>query len=244
MLDSTISETQVELLGQEEIVKVARQRATDERHRGGAGEQWRRDTATQNLEEFRLQLLRDKLDNLKLERDQFDLDKENEKEISKDSIMQENPGFLDKLMMLEILSSHGKYIDVADTQTGESTNQREEIYGSAFWPIWLVRLLFMIVEIAPVLLKLMLIKSPYDYMSENVNQILETKQGISIVHLKDDESKIHKLKRNHNPERIISIIEHQNIKETENAKEAITAYAEKEKEEIRKNPNDFIQPTT
>jgi hypothetical protein len=102
----------------------------------------------------------------------------------------------------------------------------------------------MIVEIAPVILKLMLIKGPYDYMSENVNQILETKQGISIYHMKDEHSQLHKLKRNHNPERIIAIIEHQNEKETENAKEAITAFAEKEKEQIRNNPDDFIRPTT
>jgi hypothetical protein len=162
-----------------------------------------------------------------------------------ESIKSSKPGFLDQLIMLERLSHEGKEVPEYDPATGKIIEGKfKEIYGSAFWPIWLVRLLFMIVEIAPVLLKLMLIKSPYDYMSENVNQILETKQGISIVHLKDDESKIHKLKRNHNPERIISIIEHQNIKETENAKEAITAYAEKEKEEIRKNPDDFIQPTT
>jgi len=49
----------------------------------------------------------------------------------------------------------------------------------------LVRLLFMIIEIAPVLLKLMLVKSPYDYMTENVHQILEAKQGISLHHMTD-----------------------------------------------------------
>ena len=101
----------------------------------------------------------------------------------------------------------------------------------------------MIVEIAPVILKLMLIKGPYDYMSENVNQILETKQGISIYHMTDEHSQLHKLKKNHNPERIIAIVEHQNEKETENAKEAINAFAEKEKEQIKKNPEDFIKPT-
>jgi hypothetical protein len=154
------------------------------------------------------------------------------------------PGFLDKLMMLERLSADGKTVPKIDPTTSEVIKGKEiEIYGSAFWAIWLVRLLFMIVEIAPVILKLMLIKGPYDYMSENVNQILETKQGISIYHMKDEHSQLHKLKRNHNPERIIAIIEHQNEKETENAKEAISAFAEKEKEQIRKNPDDFIQPT-
>jgi hypothetical protein len=154
-------------------------------------------------------------------------------------------GFLDQIMMLEKLSSHKKEIPEYDPVTFKPIEDKpkKEIYGSAFWPIWLVRLLFMIVEIAPVILKLMLIKSPYDYMGENVNQILETKQGISIYHMKDEHSQVHKLKRNHNPERIISIIDHQNQKETENAKSAIDAFAEKEKEQIKNNPDDFIKPS-
>jgi hypothetical protein len=168
---------------------------------------------------------------------------ENLLKIKVDSIKNEPAGFLDRILMLENLSSKGKEIDVIDPKTKKETGEKEEIVGAAFWAIWLVRLLFMIIEIAPVILKLMLIKGPYDYMSENVNQILETKQGISIYHMKDEHSQLHKLKRNHNPERIIAIIEHQNEKETENAKEAISAFAEKEKEQIRKNPDDFIQPT-
>jgi hypothetical protein len=161
-----------------------------------------------------------------------------------DSIKNKPAGFLDKLLMLENLSSKGKEIAVIDPVSEKETGEFTEIVGSAFWPVWLVRLLFMIVEIAPVILKLMLIKGPYDYMSENVNQILETKQGISIYHMKDEHSQLHKLKRNHNPERIIAIIEHQNEKETENAKEAISAFADKEKDQIRNNPDDFIRPTT
>jgi hypothetical protein len=101
----------------------------------------------------------------------------------------------------------------------------------------------MIIEIAPVLLKLMLVKGPYDHMSENVNQILESKQGISLVYMKDEYSQVHKLKENFNPKRIIEIVAHQNEKETENAKEAIDKFAEQEKEKIRKNPEDFIKPS-
>ena len=239
MTDSTIIETKEELLNQEENVRVARERATEERHRGGPGEQWRRDTATQNIEEKRLQDLRDKLDILKLERDQFDVSRENEKESARDSIMKEEAGFLDKLMMLEILSSHSKNIDVVDTNTGEPTGEEEEIYGAAWAPIWLIRILFMLIEIAPVLLKLMLVKSPYDFMSENVSQILETKQGISIEHLTDEHSKLHKLKKNLNPRRIINIIEHQNNAEESNAKHLIDEFAAQEKIEISKDPKAF-----
>ena len=115
----------------------------------------------------------------------------------------------------------------------------EDVPGSAV-PTWLVRLMFIFIEIAPVLLKMQLTKSPYDYMSENVNQILETKQGISIVHLKDEGEKIHKLKENYNPKRIKDVVEHQNNMEAENAKHAITIFAQKEKEEIEKNPENFM----
>ena len=239
LIDSTITETEERLLRQEEKVRVARERATEERHRGGPGEQWRRDTATQNLEEKELLKLRDKLENYQLERDQFDKDKEAEKKLVQDSIMQEKAGFLDKLMMLEILSSHAKNIDVVDTSTGEPTGEVEEIYGAAGWPIWLIRILFMLIEIAPVLLKLMLVKSPYDFMSENVSQILETKQGISIEHLTDEHSKLHKLKKNVNPRRIINIIEHQNNAEESNAKHLIDEFAAQEKIEISKDPKAF-----
>jgi len=99
----------------------------------------------------------------------------------------------------------------------------------------------MIIEIAPVLLKLMLVKSPYDYMTENVHQILEAKQGISMHYMTDEHSQVHKLKENYNPKRIIAIVEHQNTKEEENAKQAITVFAEKEKKAIEENPEAFIK---
>jgi hypothetical protein len=184
---------------------------------------------------------------LKVLEDRMSYNKERIKKMQ-DSVMSETkesaPGFLDQIMMIERLSSTGKSVPKFDPATNQIVKGQEiEIYGSAFWPIWLVRLLFMIIEIAPVILKLMLIKGPYDYMTENVNQILETKQGISLQYLPDEHSQIHKLKRNHNPERIIAIIDHQNAKEAENAKEAITAFANKEKEEIAKNPDEFFKQT-
>jgi hypothetical protein len=172
----------------------------------------------------------DSIDNLKIQKEA-------------DLVRNDTAGFLDKIIMLENLSSHSKTIPVYDVKTNKPIpNKVEEISGSAFWAIWLVRLLFMIIEIAPVILKLMLIKSPYDYMGENVNQILEAKQGISMNHVTDEEGKLTKYKENYNPRRIIAIVEHQNAKEEENAKEAITLFAEKEKKEIANNPDAFINP--
>lgn len=243
-LKDKISQKSIALSKQEEKVEKNKTRVDLER-KSGTGPQWKKSNLELDKEINEQEKLIGELK--KLEGDLIELStaKDLEKKNEEERINKLEPGFLDELMMLERLSANGKTVPKFDPANNKIVEGQEiEIYGSAFWPIWLVRLLFMIVEIAPVILKLMLIKGPYDYMSENVNQILETKQGISIYHMKDEHSQLHKLKRNHNPERIIAIIEHQNEKETENAKEAITAFAEMEKEQIRSNPDDFIRPTT
>jgi hypothetical protein len=160
------------------------------------------------------------------------------------AIMDDTAGFLDQIMMLEKLSSEGKKIPEYDPLTSKPDPSKEpkEVYGSAFWPIWLVRCLFMIIEILPVLLKMMLIKSPYDYMSENINQILEAKQGINQEHMKVGEEKILKYKKNFHPVRITHIIEHQNNAEEENSKYAIDKFAKLEKDRIDEDPESFIKP--
>ncbi len=128
-----------------------------------------------------------------------------------------------------------------DERTGQMVAEKEEIYGSAFWPIWLVRLLFMIVEIAPVIFKFMIWKSSYDYMQDNVSQILEAKQGISLEHIVDENNNLHKVKENYNARRIVEVSKRQNELEKENAIHAITLYAAREREEIEKDPSRFIQ---
>jgi Domain of unknown function (DUF4407) len=163
-----------------------------------------------------------------------------------DSVMnlvkKEMPGFLDQIMMLERLSSTGKTVPKFDPATNKIVKGEEiEIYGSAFWPIWLVRLLFMIVEIAPVIFKFMIWKSSYDYMQDNVSQILEAKQGISLELIPDENNNLHKVKENYNARRIVEVAKRQNELEKENAIHAITLYAEKEREEIEKDPERFIQ---
>lgn len=154
--------------------------------------------------------------------------------------MIERTGFLDKILALEKLASEDKTATIVDPITNETKVQ--VVSHNASVPIWMVRLLFMIIEIVPVIFKLMLIKSPYDYMSENINQILEAKQGISLQHIPDENNKMHNIKENYNPKRIISIVEHQNAKEEENAKAAVTAFAEKERKDIEENPDKYIRP--
>lgn len=177
--------------------------------------------------------------------------KKSEDSLEKSKIESQLPGFLDQIMMLEGLSSKGKEVEKYNAVTGdvemkkdENGNDvavKEEIYGSAFWPIWLVRLLFMIIEIAPVIFKFMIWKSSYDYMQDNVAQILEAKQGISLEHIIDENNNMHKVKENYNARRIVEVSKRQNELEKENAIHAITLYAEKEREEMERNPEKFIK---
>ncbi len=189
-----------------------------------------------------------KLDRIVAERDALrNQQKGNENAIKskQDSVMtlikNEKPGFLDKIMMIERLSTSGKTVPKFDPSTNKIVKGEEiEIYGSAFWPIWLVRLLFVLIEITPVLLKLFLVKGAYEIMQDNVTQILTAKQGIFYEEVKDENNKTMFVQTNHNPRRIVRVIEHQNALEERNAKEAITAFADKELEEIKKNPQAFF----
>jgi uncharacterized membrane protein len=192
-------------------------------------------------------------------RDSTKLNNESEIKRKQDSVSKEtkemHPGFLDQLMMLERLSSHGKEVEKYNAvtkeveqkkneKTGKMEAVKEEIYGSAFWPIWLVRLLFMIIEIAPVIFKFMIWKSSYDYMQDNVAQILEAKQGISLEIITDENNNLHKVKENYNARRIVEVYKRQNELEKENAIHAITLFAEKEREEIESDPSKFVKSDT
>lgn len=51
----------------------------------------------------------------------------------------------------------------------------------AGWVISLfITLLFMAIELTPIFFKLMLIKSPYDYLEENIKELIKAEQGIEI----------------------------------------------------------------
>ena len=170
-----------------------------------------------------------------------------EKKAEGKSIEESKPGFLDQLMMLENLSSRGENFTPVDTEgrpimeEDGKTEKVEELYGAAWAPIWLVRLLFMIVEIAPVIFKFMIWDSSYDYMKDNVAQILEAKQGISLESFPDENNNTHRIRKNYNAERIIEVSKRQNDLEKENAIHAITLYAEQERKEIEDNPEDFVK---
>lgn len=235
-----------------EVQKVTWEKANqawEDQMQGRTGQGIGRGERTKALEKVRDDE-KAKLDKLTNELNALEKVRSSNKDLIKhkqDSVMNlvknEKPGFLDQIMMLERLSSSGKTVPKFDPANNEIIKGKEiEIYGSAFWPIWLVRLLFMIVEIAPVIFKFMIWKSSYDYMQDNVSQILEAKQGISLELIPDENNNLHKVKENYNARRIVEVAKRQNELEKENAIHAITLYAEKEREEIEKDPERFIQP--
>ena len=104
-------------------------------------------------------------------------------------------------------------------------------------------LLFLAIELTPIFFKLMLIKSPYDYMSSNYKALELAKNGIYIEedYYEDKSGVQRELVRFLNVEKDI-----QEKKEFHDAQIRITKYAiEKfeasEKKKIDKNPEDFIK---
>ena len=49
-----------------------------------------------------------------------------------------------------------------------------------FWITLFITLLFMAIELTPIFFKMMLIKSPYDFISDNIISLIKAEQGIEV----------------------------------------------------------------
>jgi hypothetical protein len=114
----------------------------------------------------------------------------------------------------------------------------------AGWEISLfITLLFMVIELTPIFFKLMLTKTPYDYLTENRDDIIKAECGIELRYdfYKDKKGQERHLIINHEFERVI----YEKIKITEIQKEltdyAIKKYKAQEKEKIDANLKDYIK---
>jgi len=78
-----------------------------------------------------------------------------------------------------------------------------EIAG--FWITLFITLLFMAIELTPIFFKMMLIKSPYDFMNDNLKALLKAEQGIEVKYdfFKDKEGVQRDLVINHQSEKMI-----------------------------------------
>lgn len=116
-------------------------------------------------------------------------------------------------------------------------------HEEAGWVISLfVTLLFMTIELTPIFFKLMLIKSPYDYMEENIKELIKADKGIEIKHdyYTDGEGIERELVINHQVLRVlkekIRLLEAQ----SELSNEAINSWKNKKQGDIYQNPDEYI----
>ena len=114
---------------------------------------------------------------------------------------------------------------------------------AGFWISLFITLLFLAIELTPIFFKLMLIKSPYDFLKQNTQELIKAEQGIYIQY------NYHKDKNGQERD-LIKHLESEKLllekKELLNAQEELTQYAiSKYKEDMMKkideNPESFIK---
>lgn len=114
---------------------------------------------------------------------------------------------------------------------------------AGFWISLFITLLFLAIELTPVFFKLMLIKTPYDYLAENRDELIKAENGIEVRydHYKDKVGQERHLIINHEADRLV----YEKIKVTEIQKEltdyAIEQYKIREKKKIDENLDDYIK---
>lgn len=76
---------------------------------------------------------------------------------------------------------------------------------AGFWISLFITLLFVVIELTPIFFKMMLIKSPYDYLSDNITDLIKAENGIQIKYdyYKDKEGQERDLVINHQSKRKI-----------------------------------------
>lgn len=132
---------------------------------------------------------------------------------------------------------------IADGLDGllERIKLAHEVAG--FWITLFITLLFLAIELTPIFFKLMLNKTPYDYLAENRDDLIRAENGIEVRYdyYKDKEGVERHLVINHEAEKIIF----EKMKVTEIQKElteyAIAKYKEREKEKIDANLDEYIK---
>lgn len=115
-----------------------------------------------------------------------------------------------------------------------------EIAG--FWITLFITLLFMAIELTPIFFKMMLIKSPYDFMNDNVKALMKAEQGIEVKYdfYKDKEGVQRDLVINHQSEKLIR--EKVKLLQTQADLNEIVLdeWKKKESHNIKKDPSNYI----
>lgn len=107
---------------------------------------------------------------------------------------------------------------------------------------WFLTLLFLAIELTPIFFKLMLIKSPYDYLSDNYKQLELAQNGIYVEedYYEDKTGIQRELVRYLAAEKLIEEKREFHDAQLRITKHAISKFEEREKQKIDENPDDYI----
>lgn len=111
------------------------------------------------------------------------------------------------------------------------------------WITFFITMLFLAIELTPIFFKLMLTKTPYDYLTENRDDLIKAENGIEVRYdyYKDKDGLERHLVINHTAEKMI--YEKQLLSTAEKVlnRYAIQKYIEIEKKKIDENPESYIK---
>lgn len=107
---------------------------------------------------------------------------------------------------------------------------------------WFITLLFMAIELTPIFFKLMLIKSPYDYMEENIKELIKAENGIEIQYNYYQDKEGHERDKIVHHQVIRLLKEKIALLETQSqlSATALGHWKEKKKESIRESPELYV----
>jgi hypothetical protein len=114
---------------------------------------------------------------------------------------------------------------------------------AGFWISLFITLLFMAIEMTPIFFKLMLVKSPYDFLKENVEELMKAEQGIHIEYNyhKDKDGQERDLVTHLHKEKLL--VEKKSLQKVQEelTEYAISKYRDEMKKKIDANPEQFIK---
>ena len=140
---------------------------------------------------------------------------------------------------LDGLMARLKIVDELAKGKDEDGNVNEDAWP---WIIIFVTLLFMAIELTPIFFKMMLIKSPYDYLEDNIKALQRADLGIEIKYdyYEDREGVQRNLVIHHQANKLLA----EKIKLTQTQTELndfiIDKWKDQEKKNISDNPGDYI----
>ena len=113
---------------------------------------------------------------------------------------------------------------------------------AGMWITFFITLLFVVIELTPIFFKMMLIKSPYDFMGDNIQELLKADNGIQIKYdyYKDKEGQEKDLIISHHAERKIDEKIALMKAQSELSDYIIERWKENEKKKIDENIENYI----